>query len=164
MLSSPGPGMISERFYQWLLSFKARRGVLVLMATCAVERDQVARLQLLVQVKTEPQNLFVGSTLPWSLCRFCQWRVCPATLRNKCKSNQICCCCCYKPKAVTRAMVMWQDPVDWLGCGLGVGAGRKRLTPVRNLEGDPCSCITFQREGCTGKQLSSLLQGSFPPA
>lgn len=33
---------------------------------------------------------------------------------------------------------------------------------VRNLEGDPCSCITFQRDGCTGKQLSSLLQGLFP--
>lgn len=100
----------------------------------------------------------MGNTLLWSLCRFCQWR--KFVLLHwgiKCKSNQI--CCCYKTKAVSCAMVMWQDSVDWLG--MCVGAGRKRLTQVRNLEGDPCSCISFQREGCTGKQLSSLLQGLF---
>lgn len=55
-------------------------------------------------------------------------------------------------------MLMWQDAVDWLGTA--VGAGRKRLTQVRNLEGDPCSCISFQREGCTGKQLSVTAPGA----
>lgn len=102
----------------------------------------------------------MGNTLPWSLCRFCQWRKSGVLQWGiNCKSTQIC-CCCYKTKAVTRAMLMWQDPVDWLGTG--VGAGKKRLMQVKNLEGDPCSCITFQREGYTGKQLSSLLRGLFP--
>lgn len=55
-------------------------------------------------------------------------------------------------------MLMWQDAVDWLGAG--VGAGRKRLMQVRNLEGDPCSCISFQREGCAGKQLSVTAPGA----
>lgn len=44
-------------------------------------------------------------------------------------------------KAVTCAALVWLDPGDWFG--------GKRLTRGRNLEVDPCGCITvLSKEEC----------------
>lgn len=60
-----------------------RCGVLVLMATSAVERDQVARLQLLTASKDRTPKLVCGKHVAMKLVQVLSVeKVCPATLRN----------------------------------------------------------------------------------
>lgn len=62
---------------------KPRCGVLVLMATCAVERDQVARLQLLAASKDRTPKLVCGKHVSMKLVHILSvGKVYPATLRN----------------------------------------------------------------------------------
>lgn len=62
---------------------KPRCGVLVLMATCAGERDQVARLQLLAASKDRTLKLVCGKHFAMELMQVLSVEeVCPATLRN----------------------------------------------------------------------------------